>query len=581
MSILLKHISTGYVQDKRQKIVLPDFSLSLQVGEVVGILGPNGAGKSTLLRALTGLAPIFSGEYIIGGKPWSRSALAQIGMVLESPGVYRGFQYKEYLDYFHSLYIDNKLYDQSEINRQWNLRDDQTPIHKYSSGKMQWLHVVRSLIHNPDFVFWDEIWNHLDPLRVEELQEQIATRTTHPTNRLQGFLLTGHHIDQIAKLCHRILVLKEGRLIWQGNREDLDKELRLPRLWVKTEVEPNDEQIHAIENESRGQICYRKAKLGQDAFAWEAGGGFESNAPISLDDVHPLFVRQHLQISHFMPLRRSLNDWYRDVLTRDAIQYDATTLSANPHLEKPATTVEFLPKPLAAHQLISVMIKKEFKLVKREKQFIVPFVVLPLIIIAMYGWGLLTGSASFSTAQVTIFALSLIPVLSSSGLVLAADSFAGEKERKTIETLMSTPVPHHVLFWGKLLGLLPAPLLVCVLGESMYLSLGYYAGFVWHVDELARLFLLILCSPLLILSAALYISTRVDTVRAASQISALFLLGLIISMPLLGLFYWDAGYAWMLPVVGSLLATGFFTWLSHRRFIAIFHGSRAKPSGQK
>ena len=613
MLLSVQGISAGYSKQKDKRSVLENFSLNLSPGEVVGILGPNGAGKTTLLRALTGLIPIHQGSYLLEGASWTHAHLRQMGVVLESPGVYRGMDTQEYLSYFAELY--GSTFEQApQWIRELAILSANKQVSRCSSGQIQWIHLARSLLHNPSVILWDEIWNHLDPLRVEEAESLIYTysrgkyKEPHPAllelnrsihtgpaslenmqaqhglvsdisqskiQKPKAFILTGHHIDQMVTQCHRILILNQGRVLWEGTTSDLSQEIRLPRWWVETHPSPTSYQALELNKKTQGLIQFveRDGQLEKNGLM--RSKGFEVASEISLPDILDLLHQEGLELVMYMPLRRTLTEWYRDKLELPLPPLPQLNKSGQAAEESVVLVTESelsgpRPERLDSLPLTSktkvmwAMIRKELLLQVKEKQFIIPFFVLPLLVILFYGISI--SNSDMHWGQALLLSLSLIPILASSALILAADSYAGEKERKTLETLLLAPVQPSWLYWGKLLGYLPGPLLITFLGEALYIMLSIRAGYQWPLGYLVRLGFLALSVNLLVLSFSMYLSTKFESVRTASQLSALALLVLIIIVHLGSFFFFNPGWVGALLPLSFILASYFFVNLGKNRF---------------
>lgn len=172
--------------------------------------------------------------------------------------------------------------------------------------------------------------------------------------------------------------------------------------------------------------------------------------------------------------------------------------------------------------------KHEWSLVLRDPRFLIPFAVVPLFLILLHGASLFLFPIDVVQRwQLTRTFLNVLSLIGASMAVpLGADAFAGEKERQTWETLLCLPIQRGELFLGKVLGILPFPVLVGWLGQTVILVLANSTGLLAFAEPGEWIFPLLL-TPFLALffcSLAALISLRSETVRSAAQFTGLCLL---------------------------------------------------------
>ncbi|HLP43016.1 MAG TPA: ABC transporter permease subunit [Fibrobacteria bacterium] len=213
--------------------------------------------------------------------------------------------------------------------------------------------------------------------------------------------------------------------------------------------------------------------------------------------------------------------------------------------------------------------RHEWHLILNEPRFLLPFLVSPLVLIGIQSFAVFfRGAASPSEAYVLAKTLlMMLAVLAPSMAVpLGADSFAGEKERNTLEILLCLPVGPLSLFWGKVLGILPMPVLVGWLGQGILL--GVLASRVplppEALPELSRAFGLTPAVGLFFGAFSARVSLGAETVRGAAQLGSLGMLavfGVVISLS--GAL--QASAAWYAGTVAALLLGAGLCLLSARR----------------
>ena len=196
---------------------LDGVSFTINCGEKVALLGPNGAGKSTILKLLAGLLKPDIGEVLVRGlDPFSIEARKLIGYLPEDPSPYLILTVRENLEYIASLRgvgkdkVD-KLLDFLELKQYENSR-----AAFLSRGNRQRLALALALIHDPEILLLDEPLNYLD---IPTQQKVISLLKS-----MNSTMLISTHIMSIAeKLANRVVILSNGRVVWQGDLAELKK----------------------------------------------------------------------------------------------------------------------------------------------------------------------------------------------------------------------------------------------------------------------------------------------------------------------------------------------------------------------
>jgi len=196
---------------KRQ--VLHNVSFTIERGEVYGLLGPNGSGKSTTLGIILNVVSATSGTYQwFQGSKTVQQALKRVGALIERPNFY------PYLSAWDNLKIvclikeiptaaiDEKL----QLVGLFDRRND--AFKTYSLGMKQRLAIASALLNNPDLLILDEPTNGLDPEGIRHIRDLIPQIASQGTT----ILLASHLLDEVEKTCSRVLILKEGHLLFNG-----------------------------------------------------------------------------------------------------------------------------------------------------------------------------------------------------------------------------------------------------------------------------------------------------------------------------------------------------------------------------
>ncbi|MBD3289901.1 ATP-binding cassette domain-containing protein [candidate division KSB1 bacterium] len=198
-----------------------DLNLTVHRGDVFGFLGPNGAGKSTTIRLLLGLVKPTRGEVMLFGrllKKARRLILSKIGALVEKPSFYEHLSARQNLAIILSFMGNNNLANIERVLSIVNLverADDR--VKTYSQGMKQRLGIAQALLGNPELVILDEPTTGLDPQGMKDIRNLI--------HRLAGegmtIFLSSHLLHEVEQLCTKMAIIDKGKLIFQGNVEEL------------------------------------------------------------------------------------------------------------------------------------------------------------------------------------------------------------------------------------------------------------------------------------------------------------------------------------------------------------------------
>lgn len=199
-------------------------NLTVNQGEILGLLGPNGAGKTTLISILAGLVKPTGGECLIEKKSIFRQTVdikEIIGLVPQELSLYTSLTGKENLNFFGRMYgvkgqaLRERILLLLDFAGLKDRKDDL--VKTYSGGMKRRLNLVCGLVHSPAYVLLDEPTAGVDPQSRAHIFQNIR--------RLQeegiSILYTTHYIEEAEKLCDRVAIMDEGRIIAIGDRNDL------------------------------------------------------------------------------------------------------------------------------------------------------------------------------------------------------------------------------------------------------------------------------------------------------------------------------------------------------------------------
>ena len=221
--ISVLHLSKKY----GETVAVEDLSLEIESGEIFALLGPNGAGKSSTVRVLTGLSKPTTGTIRIAGfdvveEP--NEVKKRIGYVPENAMLYESLTADEYLDLCGTLrHISRaKLAEQrEELFTLFDLSpaDRRKLLSEFSKGMKQKVLLISALIHNPEVLILDEPLSGLDA-NAALIFKEVLRRFAHGTSGKTIFFCS-HVLDVVERLCDRIAIMNQGRLVAIGTASEL------------------------------------------------------------------------------------------------------------------------------------------------------------------------------------------------------------------------------------------------------------------------------------------------------------------------------------------------------------------------
>jgi ABC-2 type transport system ATP-binding protein len=197
-------------------------SLQVQPGDVFGFLGQNGAGKSTTIRMLLGLVRPSSGQVFLLGHDvpqYREQALRKVGAIVDAPAFYDNLTGLENLRIFSSLTSHVAPHRYREVLRWVNLfgRENDN-VRVYSHGMRQRLGLAQALLPRPELLVLDEPTDGLDPQGIREIRQLLVDLAQR--HGLTIFL-SSHLLHEVERICNRIAIIDEGRLLYQGTVQSL------------------------------------------------------------------------------------------------------------------------------------------------------------------------------------------------------------------------------------------------------------------------------------------------------------------------------------------------------------------------
>jgi ABC-2 type transport system ATP-binding protein len=219
----------------REKLAVNALNLTVEEGEVFGFLGPNGAGKTTTILMLLGLTEPTSGSVSVCGFDPARQSLevkSRVGYLPENPGFYDDLSARENLLYMARLNRipeDEARRRTAEVLDQVGLAEDgRRLVKEYSRGMKQRLGIAEVLVKKPQAIILDEPTLGIDPDGAIRILELIKDLNLHHNLTV---MLSSHQLQQVQQICNRVGIIVKGKLIVQGEMDELGRSILKGRQW--------------------------------------------------------------------------------------------------------------------------------------------------------------------------------------------------------------------------------------------------------------------------------------------------------------------------------------------------------------
>ncbi len=199
-------------------------TLHVEGGAFLGLLGRNGAGKSTILKMVMGLLKPTGGTIRVLGLPLAENELEikrVIGVMPEDLALFDYLSGAQYLRFVSRMYgLDDSVADRrgDELFARLELAPaPRTLVRNYSYGMKKKLALCAAIIHNPRILFLDEPFEGIDPVSSRAMKDMLLSLQQHGV----AIVLTSHIMEIVEKLCPRIAILDQGRLVGSGSVAEL------------------------------------------------------------------------------------------------------------------------------------------------------------------------------------------------------------------------------------------------------------------------------------------------------------------------------------------------------------------------
>ena len=234
----IEHLTKSFGDKK----AVDDLSLHILPGEIYGFIGHNGAGKTTTIKACCGILPFEAGEIYVDGRSIRSEPLEckrVLAYIPDNPDIYEFLSGIKYLTFVADVFGVSKADREERIRRYADVfgltADLAQPVSAYSHGMKQKLAIISAWLHAPKLIVMDEPFVGLDPTASYKLKEMMRAHCD-----AGGAIFFSTHVLEVAeKLCDKVAIIKEGRLLESGSMDEVRGNKSLENVFLELEGEEN------------------------------------------------------------------------------------------------------------------------------------------------------------------------------------------------------------------------------------------------------------------------------------------------------------------------------------------------------
>ena len=235
--IEIKNFSKIYNNEKK---AVDDISLKVGDGEIFAFIGHNGAGKTTTLKSIAGILDFEQGEILINGKSIKKEPIAckmQMAYVPDNPDLYANMKAIDFINFICDMYEVPKGERKEQIEKYVSLfelsNNINDEISSFSHGMKQKVALIAALSHNPKVLIMDEPFVGLDPKSVFDMKEIMREMCKEG----KTIFFSTHILEVAEKLCSRVAIIKQGKLVKVGSMEEVKGDESLEKVFLELDEE--------------------------------------------------------------------------------------------------------------------------------------------------------------------------------------------------------------------------------------------------------------------------------------------------------------------------------------------------------
>lgn len=221
----------------KKRVVIRDFNMELNRGEVVALLGPNGSGKSTTFYAIAGLVYPEGGEVILDGRdvtnlPMYRRAKLGIGYLPQEMSIFRGLSVEDNISAILDITVKDRHKRRErleELLSEFSIEHlRRAPALALSGGERRRVEIARCLAADPKYLLLDEPFAGVDPISVGDIRHLVSDLK----KRGIGVLITDHNVRETLEIVDRAYILHDGKVLMSGTPDEVVRNENVRRVYL-------------------------------------------------------------------------------------------------------------------------------------------------------------------------------------------------------------------------------------------------------------------------------------------------------------------------------------------------------------
>ncbi|HRF70709.1 MAG: ABC transporter ATP-binding protein [Anaeroplasmataceae bacterium] len=229
----IRNVSKTYKKSSVKAI--DSISLVIDDGDIYGFVGPNGAGKSTTIKCVTGILKFEEGDILLDGVSIKDNPLAlkqKMAYVPDNPDIYENLSGIDYINFICDVYgvEKNRSEDIKRYSTLFGIEERLgDAIKNYSHGMKQKVVLIAAILHKPKLLVLDEPFVGLDPKAAFDLKEIMKELCANGTM----IFFSSHVLEVVEKLCNKIAIIKDGKIISSGTIEEVKGDTSLENVFLE------------------------------------------------------------------------------------------------------------------------------------------------------------------------------------------------------------------------------------------------------------------------------------------------------------------------------------------------------------
>ena len=296
----MKVLSTKNLHKQYGRITAVDqLNLDIEEGSVFGLLGPNGSGKTTTLGMILDVTIPTSGSFLWFEEAASHKQRKRVGSILEKPNFYPTFSAYKNLQLACKIKEVPEIRIDEVLEQVGLLERKNDPFRTYSLGMKQRLAIGSALLAHPDVLILDEPTNGLDPKGIAEIR-QLIIDIAHSGKTI---ILASHLLDEVQKVCTEFCILQSGKLIYQGDVNQVMDE--------SVTVEISDKNLAELVILMQQYAGYLSHRMLIDKV--EIKCTLETNA----SDINRFLAERNMFVDHIQVIKKNLEQQFMEILSNN------------------------------------------------------------------------------------------------------------------------------------------------------------------------------------------------------------------------------------------------------------------------